>query len=54
VLNSPLWHDLRFSLRLLVRQPSFAAVVALTLALGIGGSTALFSIDPAELFRQES
>ena len=46
-----MWRDLRFSVRMLGRQPSFAAIVVLTLALGIGGSTAIFSVVNAVLLR---
>lgn len=46
-----MWKDLRFSLRTLLRQPSFTAVVVLSLALGIGGSTAIFSVFNAVLLR---
>lgn len=41
---SQLWDDLRFGLRLLWRHPSFSVLALLTLALGIGANTAVFSI----------
>ena len=46
-----LWLDIRYALRLMGKTPALTAVLAITLALGIGASTTIFSVVNSVVLR---
>jgi hypothetical protein len=46
-----LWQDIVYSFRMLLKKPAFTIVAAMSLALGIGGNTVIFSLINTTLLR---
>src|SRR5262245_37181938 len=47
-----LWQDLHYGMRMILKRPGISAVLALTLAVGIGANTAIFSVINGVLLRK--